>query len=56
MHHQFRLRAGREGLGYVEIHFVTVEIGVVGGGAAQVETEGAPIEDFAGVAHDTHFV
>eukprot|EP00958_Prasinococcus_capsulatus_P026051 scaffold4543_cov350-Prasinococcus_capsulatus_cf.AAC.1 len=55
-HHLLRLGAGLEGLRHVQVHLVPVEVGVVRGGAAEVEAEGGVGQHAHFVAHDGHLV
>mmetsp|Transcript_15419 Transcript_15419/g.31430 ORF Transcript_15419/g.31430 Transcript_15419/m.31430 type:complete len:224 (-) Transcript_15419:876-1547(-) len=40
----------------MEVHLVSVEVGVVRGRAGKVEAEGRPVEHLSPVAHNTHLV
>lgn len=51
-----QLSLGLLALRHVHVHFIAVEVGVVGGGHAQVESEGRKWEYFDAVAHHAHFV
>ena len=48
--------SGLHGLGHVQVHLVTVEIGVVRRRIAQVHTERRPWQYLHLVTHHTHFV
>ena len=40
-----------EALRHVQVHLALVKYGVVWGGSAQIEAEGAPVQDLGHVAH-----
>ena len=49
-------RRGRTHLRNVDVHFVSVEIGIVGRGAGEVQSERGVVEDADAVTHDGHLV
>mmetsp|Transcript_8511 Transcript_8511/g.14301 ORF Transcript_8511/g.14301 Transcript_8511/m.14301 type:complete len:454 (-) Transcript_8511:782-2143(-) len=56
-HHQIvRVGARGDALRHVQVHLVSVEIGVIRRGHGQVETESGPVENLGAMAHDGHLV
>mmetsp|Transcript_19703 Transcript_19703/g.55021 ORF Transcript_19703/g.55021 Transcript_19703/m.55021 type:complete len:611 (-) Transcript_19703:453-2285(-) len=55
-HHQFGFGPCGNGLRNVEIHFVSVEIGIVGRRTTEIQSKGRPVQHLDAVSHDTHLM